>query len=136
VGGGAPPWSGDRGPAPPPAPHDDCRADQRGTPVVLVHGTFATHQEFFKLAPRLEAEGYCTYALNYGCTSGNSSCGRGPIEASARERGDEGNDRFFGEGGPDAINSTDGVRGNDSVNGGGGQDACNGDFGDGRSNCP
>jgi triacylglycerol lipase len=70
---------------PPPGANDACRSDQAPTPVVLVHGTFANRQEFFKLSPRLEAEGYCVYALNFGCTSGSFSCGRTRIEPSARE---------------------------------------------------
>jgi len=36
-------------------------------PVVLVHGTFEeAAQNFLTLAPYLQAQGYCVYALNYG----------------------------------------------------------------------
>lgn len=81
---------------PPPAANDACRADQRPTPVVLVHGTFSNRGQFFKFSPQLEADGYCVYALNYGCTEENRfSCGRGRIERSARQLRNFINDRVL-----------------------------------------
>jgi triacylglycerol esterase/lipase EstA (alpha/beta hydrolase family) len=35
-------------------------------PVVLVHGTWANQNTWDVLAPRLKAEGYCVFSLNYG----------------------------------------------------------------------
>ena len=73
-------------PAPPPGANDACTSAQDPTPVVLVHGTFFNRGQFFKFSPQLEARGYCVFALNYGCTASSSfSCGRGPIERSARQ---------------------------------------------------
>ena len=78
-GGGSPP-------PPPPGANDACTAGQDPTPVVLVHGTFSNRGQFLKFSPQLEAQGYCVFALNYGCTASSSfSCGRGPIERSARQ---------------------------------------------------
>lgn len=62
-------------------------------PVVLAHGTWANQfNSFAYLAPRLKAEGYCVFSLNYG--KGNSPVGSapqvfgtGPIMDSARELG-------------------------------------------------
>ena len=70
---------------PPPQANDACRADQDPTPVVLVHGTFYNRQQFSKFSPQLEDAGYCVWALNYGDCNQVFSCGRGPIEESARE---------------------------------------------------
>ena len=73
-------------PPPPPEANDDCTGDQDPTPVVIVHGTFANRtQAGSTLSPELENEGYCVFALNYGNCSPGGSCGRGPIEDSARE---------------------------------------------------
>jgi hypothetical protein len=73
-------------PPPPPGANDDCKPGQDPTPVVLVHGTFANRfVNFIRIAPDLESHGYCTWALNYGCTTNRFSCGRGPIQHSARE---------------------------------------------------
>jgi len=73
-------------PAPPPGANDDCKPGQNPTPVVLVHGTFANRFiNFIRIAPDLESHGYCTWALNYGCTTNRFSCGRGPIQDSAAE---------------------------------------------------
>src|SRR5829696_6373881 len=71
---------------PPPGANDACKPGQDPTPVVLVHGTFANRfVNFIRIAPDLESHGYCTWALNYGCTTNRFSCGRGPIQDSARE---------------------------------------------------
>jgi triacylglycerol lipase len=73
-------------PPPPPGANDDCQPGQNPTPVVLVHGTFANRFiNFIRIAPDLESNGYCTWALNYGCTTNSFSCGRGPIQDSAAE---------------------------------------------------
>ncbi|WP_432421546.1 esterase/lipase family protein, partial [Nocardia brasiliensis] len=53
----------------PPAGSDDwsclpTRAHPR--PVVLVHGTWGNQNDWDVLAPRLKAEGYCAFSLNYG----------------------------------------------------------------------
>ncbi|MGX1770669.1 esterase/lipase family protein [Nocardia brasiliensis] len=53
----------------PPAGSDDwsclpTRAHPR--PVVLVHGTWGNQNDWDVLAPRLKAEGYCVFSLNYG----------------------------------------------------------------------
>jgi triacylglycerol lipase len=73
-------------PPPPPGANDACQPGQDPTPVVLVHGTFANRFiNFIRIAPDLESHGYCTWALNYGCTTNSFSCGRGPIEDSAAE---------------------------------------------------
>jgi triacylglycerol esterase/lipase EstA (alpha/beta hydrolase family) len=53
-------------------------------PVVLVPGTFANASEFSVLSPRLASDGYCVFALNYGCQAlGAVVCATGPIEESA-----------------------------------------------------
>ena len=72
-------------PPPPPEANDDCRPGQDRTPVVLVHGTFSNRGQFNKFSPQLEASGHCVFALNYGCSGPTFSCGRGPIERSARQ---------------------------------------------------
>ena len=72
-------------PPPPPGANDACRPGQDPTPVVLVHGTLASRQEFFFTAPSLESAGFCTFALNYGGCTQFGSCGRGPIQDSAAE---------------------------------------------------
>jgi triacylglycerol esterase/lipase EstA (alpha/beta hydrolase family) len=48
-------------------------------PVVLVHGTFGDQSNWAYMAPKLEADGYCTFALDYG------NRGTGEIAASARQ---------------------------------------------------
>jgi triacylglycerol lipase len=72
-------------PPPPPGSNDACRPDQDPTPLVLVHGTLASRQEFFFTAPQLEAAHFCTFALNYGGCTQFGSCGRGRIQDSAAE---------------------------------------------------
>ena len=73
-------------PPPPPGANNACRLDQNPTPVVLVHGTFANRYiNFIRIAPYLEDEGYCTWALNYGDCNEVGSCARGPVQHSARE---------------------------------------------------
>ena len=81
--------------APPPGANDACTSAQDATPIVLVHGTFFNRGQFFKFSPQLEARGYCVFALNYGCTASSLSfsCGRGPIERSARQLRDFIDDR-------------------------------------------
>lgn len=51
---------------PPPGTNDyTCRSAAHPTPVVLVHGTFADMTISWNLiAPRLQAEGYCVFALD------------------------------------------------------------------------
>ncbi|MEU9865276.1 alpha/beta fold hydrolase [Streptomyces sp. NPDC047971] len=52
-------------------------------PVVLVHGTFENrYANWAGLAPKLKAEGYCVFALNYGGGSG-PVMGTGDIPTSA-----------------------------------------------------
>lgn len=64
-----------------------CRPSQtHPLPVVLVHGTFGNASNFGALSPRLAAAGFCVFALNYGCQSGQQVvCGTGPIEDSAAQ---------------------------------------------------
>jgi pimeloyl-ACP methyl ester carboxylesterase len=60
----------------------DCEpeGEDRERPVVLLHGTFGTAAEHFSvLAPLLQAEGWCVYALDYG------NQGTAPVGASAKE---------------------------------------------------
>jgi triacylglycerol lipase len=51
----------------------------KGDPVVLVHGTFGDASNWAVMAPQLQAQGYCTFALNYG------NHGTGDIATSAQE---------------------------------------------------
>jgi triacylglycerol lipase len=51
----------------------------RGEPVVLVHGTFGDSSNWGYMAPQLRAQGYCTFALDYG------NRGTGDIPTSARQ---------------------------------------------------
>lgn len=45
----------------------DCDQAGKQTPIVLIHGTFATtRRAFSSLAPALKADGHCLFALNYG----------------------------------------------------------------------
>jgi triacylglycerol lipase len=53
----------------------NCRAE----PVVLVHGTFGDSSNWGFVAPKLKADGYCTFAIDYG------NRGTGDIAASARQ---------------------------------------------------
>lgn len=60
----------------------DCEPgdEERDRPVVLLHGTFGTAAEHFSvLAPLLQEEGWCVYALDYG------NQGTAPVAASAKE---------------------------------------------------
>jgi pimeloyl-ACP methyl ester carboxylesterase len=53
-------------------------------PVVLVHGTFENAlQNWAAMAPYLQSQGYCVYALNYGLHLG--LFGTGDIPTSARQ---------------------------------------------------
>lgn len=66
----------------PPGSNDwSCQpTEARPFPVVLVHGTFASaHGSWLTLSPKLAAEGYCVFALDYG------NRGTGPIADSAAE---------------------------------------------------
>jgi triacylglycerol esterase/lipase EstA (alpha/beta hydrolase family) len=54
----------------------------KGEPVVLVHGTFGDSTNWGYIRPQLEAQGYCTYALDYG------NRGTGDIRESARQLAD------------------------------------------------
>jgi len=64
-----------------------CRPSQAHPfPVVLLPGTFANSGEFGVLSPRLAADGFCVFALDYGCQAlGPAICATGPIEESARQ---------------------------------------------------
>lgn len=68
-------------PGPFPPGTNACRATTAHPyPVVLVHGTFENAaQNWFALAPYLQARGYCVYALNYGAN------GTQDIHASAQQ---------------------------------------------------
>ncbi|CAA9504748.1 MAG: hypothetical protein AVDCRST_MAG17-1582 [uncultured Solirubrobacterales bacterium] len=82
-------------PPPPMGANDACTSGQDPTPVVLVHGTFSNRGQFWKFSPQLEAAGHCVFALNYGCEGPSFSCGRGPIERSARQLRDFIDDRVL-----------------------------------------
>lgn len=67
---------------PPPGANDwSCApSPEHPEPVVLVHGTFENMlKNWSTLAPYLQQEGYCVYALNYGNDA------TGPVADSARE---------------------------------------------------
>ena len=77
-------------PPPPPGANDPtCRpTPAHPRPVVLVHGTFANRwANWFELAPQLDLEGYCVWALDYGGTpnGGGLSYGMGPMAQSAAQ---------------------------------------------------
>jgi triacylglycerol esterase/lipase EstA (alpha/beta hydrolase family) len=50
-----------------------------GEPVVLVHGTFGDSTNWGYIKPQLKAQGYCTYAIDYGRR------GTGDIPTSAKQ---------------------------------------------------
>ncbi len=64
-----------------------CRPSQAHPyPVVLVHGTFGNASSWATLSPQLAGAGYCVFALNYGCQSGQTVvCATGLIEESAAQ---------------------------------------------------
>jgi triacylglycerol lipase len=67
---------------PPPGANDpSCRpSDEHPYPVVLVHGTFEDMtSNWLELSPKLVADGYCVFALDYGRRA------TGRIQHSARE---------------------------------------------------
>jgi len=78
-------------PPPPPGANDfSCKPTAaHPEPVVLVHGTFANRFiDWAALSPRLKADGYCVFALNYGGSDGGPALGiyaTGPIANSAQE---------------------------------------------------
>ena len=78
-------------PPPPPGANDfSCKPTAaHPEPVVLVHGTFANRSiDWAALSPRLKADGYCVFALNYGGSDGGPALGiyaTGPIANSAQE---------------------------------------------------
>lgn len=63
-----------------------CDPQDRRTPIVLIHGTFANAKRAFSsLAPVLKARGYCLFALNYGRQGQFSFNGSADINVSAQE---------------------------------------------------
>lgn len=66
--------------------NSDCAPNSRHTPVVLMHGTFAsTRRAFSSLAPALKAQGHCLFALNYGRQGPLSLNGTMDINLSAQQ---------------------------------------------------
>lgn len=64
----------------------DCPNTQHQTPIVLLHGTFAsTKRAFSSLAPVLKADGHCLFAINYGRKSHFSFNGMNDINESTTE---------------------------------------------------
>jgi triacylglycerol esterase/lipase EstA (alpha/beta hydrolase family) len=67
---------------------------QHPRPVVLVHGTWGNQNAWDLLAPRLKAEGYCVFSLNYGRDTSSlvgaqpGVYGTADIRQSARELAD------------------------------------------------
>ncbi|MEK6789728.1 MAG: alpha/beta fold hydrolase [Pseudomonadota bacterium] len=67
----------------------DCDPQSKQTPIVLIHGTFAsTRRAFSTLAPALKADGHCLFAINYGRMSPLSPHGMTDINQSALQIGD------------------------------------------------
>ena len=66
--------------------NSDCELQGKHTPIVLIHGTFATTQRAYsRLAPALKEAGHCLFALNYGRQNAFSFYGTMDINQSAQQ---------------------------------------------------
>ena len=64
----------------------DCDPQGKHTPIVLIHGTFAsTKRAYSRLAPALKEAGHCLFALNYGRQNAYSFYGTMDINQSAQQ---------------------------------------------------
>ncbi|KAA8885392.1 alpha/beta fold hydrolase [Nocardia colli] len=77
-------------PSPPGANNWSCQPNAaHPRPIVLAHGTFENRLDnWFAMAPRLVAAGYCVYALDFGRGLAGTVSGVGPMRASAQEISD------------------------------------------------